>query len=161
MQPTSSVCAPLYRKWLLLPSVSVTAAILPSQGRPSFEGDPLIADTSLALAITQRCSLPQIGPPRFNWRRNPPPRQIEFGPFPGCKAGTPDTQERIVNMSSSCWPAITRPHRGATEIDHHRDLMPTRQPGKQALAWPMSSVMSRVAHISSGPSPGKMSDVTD
>lgn len=34
-------------------------------------GRPTNADTSLALPITQRCSLPQIGAPRFNWGRIP------------------------------------------------------------------------------------------
>lgn len=134
--------APLSRKWLFPTAERVSqpvrcnASPAPSSSQcPVCEGRPTNRrHVSCFAHYAALFPSPDWAPARFNWRRNPPPRQIEFGPFPGCEAGTPDTQERIVNVSSSCWPAITRPHRGATEIDQHRDLVPARQPGKQALA---------------------------
>jgi hypothetical protein len=110
------------------------------------------ADTSLGLSITQRCSLPQrsprFGTPRYKLETEPTcPARFQFGPFPP-RRGRQNWQTghagKIVNMTFSCWRGhLTVPHRGATEIDHYRDLVPARQPGQQAHGLSHSRPFSR------------------
>lgn len=118
---------------------SVAAASLLPQG-----ADPLIHTRRLLLCpLRSVVPFPRLEPRDFNWRRpNPPaPGRSNSARLPGCRAyrqGKLDTLGTIVNMSFSCWPATTPPHRGATEIDHHRHLVPARQPGKtKQPPWPI------------------------
>lgn len=82
-EPTSSALpfrAPTSRKWLLLPNVSVTAASSAQSSQcplstAQFRGRPTncrhVSCFVHYAALFPSPSWPQIGPPRFNWRRKP------------------------------------------------------------------------------------------
>lgn len=137
-----------------LPGVSVSRRRRQSA---SPRGDDPLIQTRRLLLCTLRSVVPfpRLGPPRFQLgtpKTHPPQVRSNSARLPGCRAyrqGKLDTPGTIVDMSFSCWPAATPPHRGATEIDHHRDLVPARQPGEaKQPAWPVSFVMGRaLAHI--------------
>lgn len=83
-----------------------------SQVRPSFEGRPTIC-RHVSCFVHYAALFPSPDwPPRFNWRRNPPPRQIEFGPFPGARQAGRTRRKG----SSTCPTLAGRPLHVCTEV---------------------------------------------
>lgn len=127
-----------------LPSVSVSqfAAMPvrpPVQASAQFaKGDPLIADTSLALPITQRCSLPQIGPPRDSTGdETHRPARSNSARFPAARQ-----VHRTRRKGSSMFPPLAgRPLHVRTEVPPRSISIaiscPPGSPGNKHFARPM------------------------
>lgn len=114
------------------------AAASPAQSKsvPCFDGDPLTQTRLLLCPLRSVVPFPRLGPRDSTGDETHRPGRSNSARFPGAGHAGRTRRKRSSTTYSSCWPATTRPGRGATEIDHPRHLMPARQPGKQALAWP-------------------------